>query len=65
MSTQPWKLPSRNMPFGMDGPLDQSRLDEFLRAVGQLDVPLTSAAGLDAATGIRQAGIKREGRESR
>jgi len=60
MSTQPLKLPSRNMPFGMDGPLDQSRLNEFLRAVGQIDVPLTSAAGLDAATGVR-----REGRESR
>ncbi|MBV8691757.1 MAG: hypothetical protein JOZ37_07425 [Actinobacteria bacterium] len=65
MSFQSWNRSARQQPFGMQGPLDQSRLDEFLRAVGQLDVPPTSAAHLDAAASTRRPNLKGEGRESR
>jgi len=64
MSFQSRDFSARSRPFGMQVPFDQTRLEEFLIAVGQLDVPPTAAAHLDAAasSGIP---IKREGRESR
>jgi len=63
MAAQPWYPFARGQTF-RQGPLDQARLEDFLTAVGQLDVPPTSAAHLDAAPGTRDS-IKRAGRESR
>jgi len=63
MSDQRWYPFARGRTF-RQGPLDQARLEDFLTAVGRLDVPPTSAAALDAAPNLRDA-IRREGRESR
>ena len=63
MAEQRWYPFARGQTF-RQGPLDQARLEDFLTAVGQLDVPPTSAAALDAAPGLRDS-IRREGRESR
>jgi hypothetical protein len=63
VAAQPW-YPFARGPAFRQGPLDQARLEDFLTAVGQLDVPPTSAAHLDAAPGVGEA-IKRAGRESR
>lgn len=64
MARQPWSPFAQGQAFGRQGPLDQARLEDFLTAVGQLDVPPTSAAALDAAASMRQP-VRREDRESR
>ena len=65
MTNQAWYPYAPDQVFGRQGAIDQVRLDNFLDAVGHLDVPATMAGALDAATTVRAAGITREGRESR
>jgi hypothetical protein len=62
MRQQPWYPYAPDQEFGRQGAIDQVRLDNFLEAVGHLDVPATMAAALDAATAVR---ITREGQAGR
>jgi hypothetical protein len=64
MAAQPWYPFARGQTF-RQGPLDQARLEDFLTAVGQLDVPLTTAGALDAAATVRSPDVRRGDRESR
>ena len=64
MATQPWYPFARGHTF-RQGPLDQARLEDFLTAVGHLDVPPTSAAALDEAASMRRPDLRREDREFR
>jgi hypothetical protein len=65
MTQQPWYPYAPDQEFGRRAALDQARLEEFLVAVGQLDVPMTMAGSLDAAADVRAPAIRREGRAGR
>ena len=65
MATQLWFPYAPDQAFGRQGAIDQVRLDNFLDAVGHLDVPATMAAALDAATGVRDNQLRRGGRAVR
>jgi hypothetical protein len=60
-----WYPYAPDQAFGRRGAVDQVRLDNFLTAVGQMDVPVTMAAALEAATAVREDNIRREGRAAR
>ena len=65
MTNPAWYPYAPDQVFGRQGAIDQVRLDNFLAAVGQMDVPVTMAGALDAATDVRAAAIRNADRESR
>jgi hypothetical protein len=65
MSQQPWYPYAPDQDFGHRAALDQVRLENFLAAIGQLDVPATMAAALDEASSVREPDLRGEGREGR
>ena len=65
MTQQPWYPYAPDQVFGRQGAIDQVRLDNFLEAVGQLDVPVTAAAALDAAASMRTRDLRDGGRAGR